>query len=46
MQDVAIEVEYNVLVVDRMRNKIDANRRKGRSEASTSGTSVPHPQVD
>jgi hypothetical protein len=46
MQDVAIEVESNVLAVDRLRNKTDANRIKGRSEASTSGPSVPHPQVD
>jgi hypothetical protein len=46
MQDVAIEVESNVLAVDRLRNKTDADRRKGRSEASTSGPSMPHPQVD
>jgi hypothetical protein len=46
MQDAAIEVESNVLAVDRLRNKTDADRRKGRFEASTSGPSVPHPQVD
>jgi hypothetical protein len=46
MQDAAIEVESNVLAVDRLRNKADADRRKGKSEASTSGPSVPHPQVD
>jgi hypothetical protein len=46
MQDAAIEVESNVLAADRLRNKADADRRKGRSEASTSGPSVPHPQVD
>jgi hypothetical protein len=40
MQDAAIEVESNVLVIDRLRNKTDADRRKGRSEASTSGPSV------
>jgi hypothetical protein len=45
MQVAAIEVESNVLVVDRLRNKTDAYRIKGRSKASTSGTSVPHPQV-
>jgi hypothetical protein len=45
MQDAAIEVESNVLAADRLRNKADADRRKGRSEASTSG-SLPHPQVD
>jgi ribonuclease HI len=46
MQDAAIEVESNVLAADKLRNKVDADRRKGRSEASTSGSSVPHPQVD
>jgi hypothetical protein len=46
MQDAAIEVEFNVLVVDRLRNKTNTNRRKGRSEASTYGPFVPHPQVD
>jgi hypothetical protein len=46
MQDVAIELESNVLAADRLRNKADADRRKGRSETSTSGSSVPHPQVD
>jgi hypothetical protein len=43
MQDAAIEVESNVLSVDILRNKADADRRKERSEASTSGPSVPHP---
>jgi hypothetical protein len=46
MQDAAIEVESNVLAADRLRNKADTDSRKGRSEASTSGPSVPHPQVD
>jgi hypothetical protein len=46
MQDVVVEVESNILAADRLRNKADADRRKGRSEASTSGTLVPHPQVD
>jgi hypothetical protein len=46
MQDSAIEVESNVLAVDRMRNKANADRRKGRSETSTSDPSVTHPQVD
>jgi hypothetical protein len=46
MQDAAIEVESNVLAADRLRNKADADRRKGRSEASTSGPLVSHPQVD
>jgi hypothetical protein len=46
MQDAAIEVESNVLAADRLRNKADVDRRKGRSEASTSSPSVPHPQMD
>jgi uncharacterized small protein (DUF1192 family) len=46
MQDAAIEVESNILAADRLRNKADADRRKGKSEASTSGPSLPHPQVD
>ena len=46
MQDAAIEVESNILAADRMRDKDDADRRKGKSEASTSGPSLPHTQVD
>jgi hypothetical protein len=47
MQYVAIEVESNVLAADRLRNKTDVDRRKGKFEASTLGPSlVPHPQVD
>jgi hypothetical protein len=46
MKDAAIEVESNVLAADRLRNKADADKRKGRSEASTSDPSVPYPQVD
>jgi uncharacterized small protein (DUF1192 family) len=46
MQDAAIEVESNILAANRLRSKADADRRKGKSETSTSGTLVPHPQVD
>jgi hypothetical protein len=46
MQDAALEVESNVLVVDRLRNKADRDRGRGRSEASTFSSSVSHPQVD
>jgi hypothetical protein len=46
MQDVAVEVESNILAADRLRNKVDVDRRNGKSEASTSVTLVPHPQVD
>jgi hypothetical protein len=46
IQDVAIEVESNVLAADRLRNEADAGRRKGKSEASTSGPLASHLQVD
>jgi len=46
MQYAAIEVESNILDADRVRNKADVDKRKEKSEASTSGPSVPHPQVD
>jgi hypothetical protein len=46
MQDVAIEVESNILAADRLRNQADTDRRKGKSEASTSGPSLPHPQAN
>jgi uncharacterized small protein (DUF1192 family) len=46
MQDAAIEVESNILAADRLRSKVDADRRRGKSEASTSGPSLPHTQVD
>jgi hypothetical protein len=46
MQDAALEVESNVLAVDRLRSKADRDRGRGRSEASTSGSSASHPQVD
>jgi hypothetical protein len=46
MQDATLEVESNVLGVDRLRNKDDRDRVRGRSEASTSGSSASHPQVD
>jgi ribonuclease HI/uncharacterized small protein (DUF1192 family) len=51
MQDAAIEVESNMLATDRLRNKADTDRRKGKSEASTSdsnisGPSLSHPQVN
>jgi hypothetical protein len=46
MQDATIEVESNVLAANILRNEADIGRRKGKSEASTSGPSVPHLQVD
>jgi ribonuclease HI len=51
MQDASIEVESNILAADRLRSKANTDRRKGKSEASTSdptisGSSFPHPQVN
>jgi len=46
MQYAAIEVESNVLAADKLRNKANADKRKGRSETSTYGPLLPHPQVD
>jgi hypothetical protein len=46
MQYSSLEVESNVLAVDRLRSKADRDRGRGRSEASTSGSSASHPQVD
>jgi hypothetical protein len=38
MQDAATEVESNILAVDKIRSKSDGDRRKGRSEGSTSSS--------
>jgi hypothetical protein len=46
MKDAALEVESDVLAVDRLRNKANRDRGRGRSEASISGSSASHPQVD
>jgi hypothetical protein len=46
MKDVSLEVESNILAVDKLRSKDDRDRRKGRCEASTSGSSAAHPQVN
>jgi hypothetical protein len=46
MQYASLEVESNVLAVDKLRNKSDRDTGSGRSEASTSGYSVSHTQVD
>jgi hypothetical protein len=43
MQDAALEVESNILAVDKLRSKADRDRGKGRSEASTSGSSACPP---
>jgi hypothetical protein len=46
MKDAALEVESNILAVEKLRSKDDREIRKGRYEASTSGSSPTHPQVD
>jgi hypothetical protein len=46
MQDASLEVESNILVVDKIRSKDDRDKIKGRYEASTSGSFASHPQVD
>jgi hypothetical protein len=40
MQDASLEVESNVLAVERLRNNIARGRGRGRYEASTSGSST------
>jgi uncharacterized small protein (DUF1192 family) len=46
MQNAAVEVESNILAADRLRSQTDTDRRKEKSEASTSGPSLPHSQVN
>jgi hypothetical protein len=43
MQYAALEVESNIFAVDKLKSKADRDRRKWRSEASTSGSSTFHP---
>jgi hypothetical protein len=46
MQDATLEVESNVLAVDRLRNKADRDKGRGISKASTSSSFASQPQVD
>jgi hypothetical protein len=46
MQDASLEVEYNILVADRLRSKYDRDKRRRRSKTSTSDYFVAYPQVD
>jgi hypothetical protein len=46
IEDASLEVESNILVVDKLRSKVDRDSRKFRAEAWTSGSSSSHPQVD
>jgi hypothetical protein len=43
MQDAAIEVESNMIAADRLRTRADTDRRKGKSEASVSGSNISGP---
>jgi hypothetical protein len=45
MQDEALEVESNVLAINRLRRKYDKDKGRGRSEALTYGSSIAYPQV-
>ena len=45
MQDAALEVESNVLAVNRLKSKSDKDRGRGKYEVSTSSSSTAHPQV-
>jgi len=46
MKDATLEVESNIVASDKLRGKYDRDKRKNRVEASTSDSSVVHPQVD
>jgi hypothetical protein len=46
MQDTTLEVEYNLLAVDKLRSKSDRDKGIGKFEASTSESSVAHPLED
>jgi hypothetical protein len=46
MQDATLEVESNLLAVDKLRRKSDRDRRRGKSEASASDSSISHPPED
>jgi hypothetical protein len=46
MQDASLEVESNILAVDKIRSKADRDRRKGRSEALPYSPFDSPPQMD
>jgi hypothetical protein len=46
IQDETLEVESNILVVDKIRSKADRDRKKGRTEASTYRSCLSPPQMD
>jgi hypothetical protein len=46
MQDAAVEVESNILEVEKLRRKVDRDKGKGSYETSTYVSSVSPPQMD
>ena len=46
MQDETLEVESNILAVDKLRSKANIEKKKGRSKASASSSSSSPPQMD
>jgi hypothetical protein len=46
MQDVALELESNIIASDKLSGKYDRDRRKNRAEASTSDSPIVHSWVD
>jgi hypothetical protein len=42
MQDVALEVESNIIALDKLKGKSDRDRRKNKAEASTFDSPVVH----
>jgi hypothetical protein len=46
MQDVAVEVESNILAVDQLRNKADEIDEREDLKPQPPVSSTPHPQVD
>jgi hypothetical protein len=46
MQDASLEVESNIISLDKLRGKSDRDRRKNKDEASTSNSPIVHSQVD
>ena len=45
MKDVSLEVESNIVALDKLKGKSDRDRRKNKDEASTYDSSVVHSQV-
>ena len=46
MQDASLEVEYNLLAVDKCKRKSDRDTRRGKSKATASDSLVAHPEED